>query len=571
MFASLFSPVQSIAPKGFSFVFKDTEASKKAWLSRERAKEKVAEQQARYDRAVANPRSIPTSGDYKGWIPIVYKPGDGYVREDGKSLNAAQQKMLGTAKTPPNWRNAMLNPSATDGANLTRGQDEKGKWQSRQRPEAAAANAEVKWDRVRDFHHNGAGPIIRAAERLMKNETASQKERDLGALIHLVSRTGFRVGSDTDTGAKEQAYGASTLEKRHIKLRGKDSIDFEFTGKKAVTITKTLRDKALTDYLGGRLKEMSDAEKVFKATNEDALRFIKRVSGNSGYKTKDFRTWQGTGLALALRKKMTPPTTEKEWVEKEKGIAEAVAKHLGNTPKVALESYIAPYIFDKWDQSLRPKKVKGTKEESEPDFEGWDESGEFFPFQEIWDAMEEEAGPPPEPTKKGLSTIFKDGTAQRKAWKKRAKRTPTDLDARLVDFKPDRSLEGEGTSKIRDILPDVEHIAYSKVPFIDKMHELMGVKDPMTHDVADYMKRRDKLFDDQPVKNTPYDKVAVTQARVNDARVQQLIDDPKTGGKKPVQTVRYKGMTYIMNGHHRVVADLKQGAKEVESSVLTLD
>lgn len=571
MFSSIFAkakPVQSTAQTftGFLRIFKDSEASTKAWLSRERAKA----HEAKHKAAISNPRQVPTAGDYKGWIPIVHAPGQGWVREDGKKLTEDNKKLLAQAVTPPGWSNVLLNPHPTDGANITRGMDAKGKYQVKQRPETAQANAAAKWERVRDFHKVGMKPIVRQAERDMVDATKSPQERDLGAVIHLVARTGFRIGSDTDTGAAEQAYGASTLQKKHIKLKAGSKIGFEFVGKKGVTITKTVQDKQLHDYLSERLKSLKSDETVFNASNTQALAFIKKASGDDRFKTKDFRTWNGTAIALALRKSLPKPTSEKEWKDTQKLIAETVADHLGNTPDVALNSYIAPYIFDKWDQKFKPSPKAKKAEDTQDDF--WDgaTSGDMFPYQEMWDAMEEEV-PSEEPVKKAsLASVFKDSEASTKAWVTRAKRTPTDLDERLVDYKPDRSLEGPGTSKIRDMLPEVEHVAYSKTPFIETMHKLMGVTDPMTHDIGDYMKKRDRLFDKQPVKTAPYDKVVVTQARVNDARVQQLVDDPSTGGTKPVQTVRHGGMTYIMNGHHRVVAEMKSGAKEVQSKVLDL-
>jgi hypothetical protein len=89
--------------------------------------------------------------------------------------------------------------------------------------------------------------------------------------------------------------------------------------------------------------------------------------------------------------------------------------------------------------------------------------------------------------------------------------------------------------------------------------------------VGDYIKSRDQLFDTIPVTKVSLDNVVVTQPTVNKDRVQQLVDKPETGGTKAIQAVKYGNKTYILNGHHRVAALLKEGKKNIEAHLLDLD
>ena len=56
----------------------------------------------------------------------------------------------------------------------------------------------------------------------------------------------------------------------------------------------------------------------------------------------------GTSTAREMVAKMKPPRSEKEYKKQVRAVAEAVAKRLGNTPIVALQSYISPTVFAKW-------------------------------------------------------------------------------------------------------------------------------------------------------------------------------------------------------------------------------
>lgn len=372
------------------------------------------------------------------WTKLRFEHGKGW-QGDKKPLTAAQQEQLKkVGPVPPAWTDVHLNPDPNADTQV-KGRDAKGKQQIKQHPEAVARNAAAKWERVGEFHREGVSKIINMATQVMDDKKRGQQEKDVAALVYLVSLTGFRIGSEADTGAAEQAYGASTLEKRHIKVNG-EKITFSFVGKKGVPQSKTINDAKMAAYLNSKLETLKPAEQVFTASDANARAFIKAAAGNDKFKAKDFRTWHGTGLALALRKAMKPPKTTKEYKQKQNEIAQAVADHLGNTKTVALNSYIAPMVWAKWDPSLAPQK-KGKAVKFDDGFSFlFDEpqrvtKDEMPSFQELWQAIEDalndpaEGDPPeedaPVPVEKAASffmSVLKDSAASIKAWNTRGRK-----------------------------------------------------------------------------------------------------------------------------------------------------
>lgn len=273
---------------------------------------------------------------------------------------ASHEARMKALKVPPGVSNVRLNdnPKAPLQARWTDSKGREVRLYSAEHSEKAAAE---KWQRVKDFHKSGAAAkVMSAAKRDMANGNLTDRERDTAAVMYLVAKTGFRIGSDRATGAEVQAFGASTLQKQHIKLKG-STIQFSFTGKKGVSISKTLESKELASYLGQRLKSLKPSQNVFEATDNDARDYVK-ANGGGKFKVKDFRTWQATAVALKEIKKLPAPTTQTQANKQRKQVATVVSDHLGNTPTVALNSYIPPFVFDSWGTFSRPP-VKAKKAE----------------------------------------------------------------------------------------------------------------------------------------------------------------------------------------------------------------
>lgn len=389
---------------------------------------------------------VPRDADGK-WTKLRFEHGKGWVGHDKPLTSAQQAQLKKVPPVPPAWVDVHLNPNP-QGDTQIKARDASGKQQIKQHPEAIARNADVKWARVKQFHKTAVKLVMDAAVKGMTNKKLDETSRDIAAVVHLVSQTGFRIGSDVNTGAQDQAYGASTLQKKHISVKG-DVIKFNFTGKSGVTQQKQITDPLLAPYLTKKLASLKPSEQVFTATDAQARAFIKESSGDASYKAKDFRTWHGTGLALMLRKSMKPPTTAAEYKQRQNEIADKVSQHLGNTRAVALSSYISPAVWSKWDPTLAPKKKEKVAKNDDP-FDPLYSLGfshvflgemlsdatkitkeEMPSFQDLWDAMEEAVNDPEmmdEITKDDLTgTDLKDAGAQKPVTPLKRKKVPNNM------------------------------------------------------------------------------------------------------------------------------------------------
>ena len=271
----------------------------------------------------------------------------------GQPLDAATQARIAELKVPPQWKDVKLNPDPK-GALQAVGRDSKGRQVYLYSAEHAASKSAEKFERLKAFDQ--ALPNIRqrmAADR----QSTTEGTREAALALTLIDRTGFRPGSDSETGAKVKAYGATTLRAEHVQING-DTLEFKFIGKKGVEITKTLKDPELAQALaprvaaGGRLFNTSDA----------AVRNYLKSTGGNDFKVKDFRTWNGTATALREVSTRPIPSNAKEFDKAQREVSKIVSQHLGNTPAVAKASYIDPAVWSRWEAAALKKQDAGLEE-----------------------------------------------------------------------------------------------------------------------------------------------------------------------------------------------------------------
>jgi len=254
--------------------------------------------------------------------------------------NAARLKAL---RVPPAWTDVKLNKDP-NAALQAIGRDSKGRPQylySAAHSEEAAAE---KFARLNDFH-KAESKITGKAFKDMANKALPTAERDTAASLALISKTGFRVGSDRSTGAEVKAFGASNLLGSHVTVKG-DTLTFNFTGKKGVNQLHSLTDKSLAQYISER-KAAVGGGRLFK-TDDNAIRDYMHASGGAGFKVKDYRTYVATNEALKAVDSMPAPTTASGYKKARNAVGDIVSSKLGNSRTMALNSYIHPAVFAKW-------------------------------------------------------------------------------------------------------------------------------------------------------------------------------------------------------------------------------
>lgn len=226
---------------------------------------------------------------------------------------------------------------------LVSGTDKKGRKQVVYSDAHWAAAAKAKFARINKLRQ-------KFDSIKQKNEKARQSkdpvQRDNADCLNLIMQMGLRPGSYADTGAEKQAFGATTLTADHV-VKEADGVYLRFTGKKGVALNLKVPNAKLASDLLQRAKQAGRNGELFpNATNISVRKYVKTLGGN--FKTKDFRTLIGTSLAYDLVRKTEKPTSKSAYKKAVKAVGKTVSETLGNTPTIALQSYINPVVFADW-------------------------------------------------------------------------------------------------------------------------------------------------------------------------------------------------------------------------------
>jgi len=243
---------------------------------------------------------------------------------------------------PPNWTDVKvsIDPKAEV---LMTGRDEKMRRTTVTTDEYKTRSAVVRFGRVSEmiYKHKDIAKEIQTAQKKL----ATKEEADVARLMQL---QGTRPGSTTDTKAKVKAYGATTLEARHV-VQSSDGVRLQFIGKEGVAHDHLVRDKELADMLLSRKNAAaSENAPIFNTDDKKVRRFTKTLDGG-GFTPKDFRTSLATRMAdEEVKNDPRPSANLKEHKQRINVVATKVSRLLGNKPAQALESYIHLDVFTPW-------------------------------------------------------------------------------------------------------------------------------------------------------------------------------------------------------------------------------
>lgn len=263
----------------------------------------------------------------------------------GKGMRPATAEDRKRLVIPPAWTNVVVSvsPKGVNGL-IAKGLDAKGRSQRRYSAEHTEKQAAKKFARVKAMSDKLDG----LDGALAKDARTS----DDAAALQVIRRTGMRPGSTRNTGAEKQAYGATTLEARHVKLSPDgQTVRFQFTGKKGVNIDIEVKDRTLHKTLAPRLQGKKPNDKIFETSPARVGSYLHKHAGPE-FKVKDLRTVHANTAALRHMKGMPKPKTQKEFKAARLAVGKAVSAELGNTPQMALNSYINSTVFGGWQAGL---------------------------------------------------------------------------------------------------------------------------------------------------------------------------------------------------------------------------
>ena len=251
-------------------------------------------------------------------------------------------KHIEALKIPPAWSDVTYSDDPKS-ALLATGKDAKGRRQAIYSDEFSAKQAAIKFSRISELNDK-FGYISDQNEEARRSK--DPKKSAAADCTKLIMTTGIRPGSEDDTGAEKKAYGATTLEGKHVVIDG-NSVRLKFVGKKGVSLDIPVTDQATSEMLRERKKAAGDDGQLFPISEKNLLDHVHTLDGG-GFKTKDFRTLLGTRTAMIEVAKRPAPKDMASYKKYVMDVAKIVSTKLGNTPTIALQAYINPAVFADW-------------------------------------------------------------------------------------------------------------------------------------------------------------------------------------------------------------------------------
>lgn len=279
------------------------------------------------------PGNLCAKGGKGARLDFPKRKGNKWVLSNGKPLPPHVPKRI-----PPAWTKVKINLDPQAKLIVT-GVDSKGRPQRVYSASHTMNQAAKKFAKIKELRTKDAS-LTKEIEKDLRNPATKES----ATVLYLIKHTGIRPGSEKDTKAVKQAYGATTLQARHV---SKDGTRLNFVGKKGVDLSIKVTDPNLIKILRQRKNSRNPNEKLFDVSDRE-LRLYTQSKDGGGFNPKDFRTAKGTQLAFDLVSKMKSPKTEKEYKDYVKEVATAVSIELGNTLTVVLQSYIDPTVFAGW-------------------------------------------------------------------------------------------------------------------------------------------------------------------------------------------------------------------------------
>lgn len=291
-----------------------------------------------------------------------------YVDHKGRAItDSAALERIKALVIPPAWQNVRICPSPNGRLQVV-GMDTRGRIQYRYHPSFSKQQERKKFAKVEDFGRSL--PTLRSVTSEHLSLEGMPKEKVLAAMVRLINSLYFRVGTEFSEKAYK-TYGITTLNKKHLAIKNKGKLVFEFVGKSHVQHRKVLVDEELAAVIkdivslprGGKLFRFLDSQGRPRAVKPSEVNAYLKAITDPQFSSKDFRTWGGTLLAANALAEIGKGQTESEIKTNIVKAVKQVADELGNTPAVCRSSYIHPAVIAAYSagttiEQFTPKKMR---------------------------------------------------------------------------------------------------------------------------------------------------------------------------------------------------------------------
>jgi DNA topoisomerase-1 len=277
--------------------------------------------------------------------------GFSYRTADGRLITDSEvRERLAALAIPPAWKEVWISPHA-DAHLLATGRDQEGRKQYIYHPAWREARDVLKFRRVLEFGR--LLPRLRRAVGRDLGLPGLPRRKVLAAAVRVLDSAAIRVGNEEYEQAN-QSFGLTTLRRRHLVIED-SCVRFAFDGKGGKSVEVRLTDRRLAKVLrlcdelaGYRLFQYEDESGArVELTPDDVNAYLAARMGE-GFTGKDFRTWKGTVEALSALAARAPESDEQARAQQINEALEEVAEALGNTARVARESYVHPVVVERF-------------------------------------------------------------------------------------------------------------------------------------------------------------------------------------------------------------------------------
>jgi DNA topoisomerase-1 len=293
-----------------------------------------------------------------------------YLDVDGRPMRDPQAlQRIRSLGIPPAWTKVWICPIPQGHLQAT-GYDAKGRKQYRYHPRWREVRDETKYGRMLAF-----GEVLPLIRKQVEHDLALPglpRAKVLATALRLLETTLIRVGNEEYVRAN-RSFGLTTLRDRHVDIAGA-TLRFHFRGKSGKEHTLQINDRRLARIVkrcqeipGQELFQYHDDEGQRRTIDSaDVNEYLRQITGQD-FTSKDFRTWNGTVLAIRALQACGEGESA---AHAKKAVVEAiktVAGQLGNTPAICRKCYVHPAVIEAYLEGSLLQMLQRLGEVDSPD------------------------------------------------------------------------------------------------------------------------------------------------------------------------------------------------------------
>jgi DNA topoisomerase-1 len=295
-----------------------------------------------------------------------------YVASDGRTVKDPQTLLrIRRLAIPPAWTSVWICPSPNGHIQAT-GRDVRGRKQYRYHARWTEVRDAAKYERLLAFGE-ALADIRTEIERELR-QPGIHRAKVLAAVVRLLDETSIRIGNE-EYRRENRSFGLTTLRDQHAEFEG-TTLRFRFRGKSGKENVIELRDRRMArivrqcQEIPGQVlfQYLDDLGQRHAIESDDVNAYLREISGGD-FTAKDFRTWNGTVLAVRFPRLCPRSGSVNAGQRQVTAAIKNVAGVLGNSPAVCRKAYVHPVVVNAYlDGSLAPEagaRVHGALSEEE--------------------------------------------------------------------------------------------------------------------------------------------------------------------------------------------------------------